>query len=141
MDQVEVVIPYVEAFDQSPCTAIFKWPEQTWHRMKSDHRKAPLGGALTTYNGNTRLVHLGGFEQDGKPSNLIYEYEGIKGGWRLWRRESPTPIANATFTGVGIEFCQHSNDLKKMTKLDPEGELKPGTEAHINTTRVTHSWW
>ena len=123
---VEVVIPYMDNTNQAPCTAVFKWPDMTWHRMSSDRRKTYVGGALASFNRNTRLIHLGGFGEDGKPSKLIHEYEGVTRGWRLWHREAPMSIANATFTPVGIEFCQHSIDLKQMTELDPDGELEPG---------------
>ncbi len=128
--QVEVIIPYIDISTRSPCTAIFQWPEKTWSRMHLDHRRTPLGGALASFDGNTRLVHLGGFEENGNPSKLIYEYEGINDGWRLWHREVPAAFANATFTNIGIEFCQHSIDLKRMTMLDPNGELEPGKVAY-----------
>ncbi len=84
-----------------------------------------MGGALAAFHANRRLVYLGGFGEDLKASKSVYEYEGINEGWRLWRREAPTPIANATFTGVGVDFCLNSNDVKRLKRLDPDGEKGP----------------
>ncbi len=123
----EVVIPTMDYLSGNPCTAVFKWPSQTWHRMAFDQRKSPLGGAVATYNSNGRLVYLGGFDINDMPSDVIYEYEGVERGWRIWDKKAPMPIANASFVTVDIDFCRHSNDLKRMSTLDPEGELQPGS--------------
>ncbi len=124
--QVDVVIPTFDIENNSSCTAVFKWPEKSWHRVVSDKRKTPLGGALASFNRDTRLIYAGGFENGNQSSNLIYEYEGLDQGWRLWHTKAPMPFADAPFIGVGVDFCQHSIDLKKMTELDPDGELQPG---------------
>ena len=136
--QVEVIIPTLDVINHTPCTAIFTWPARTWRKMTADLRKAPLGGVLAPFNGNTRLIYIGGFEEDAKPSKLIYEYERGR-GWRLWRRESPTPIANASFTPIEIDFCRHSNDLKRMRRLDPEGELQSGRESRAPPDQIAYS--
>ncbi len=129
-----VVIPTKNEYTDKACTAVLEWPSLMWTKMKYDIRAASIGGQLTTFAGNTRLLYLGGLnDHTEEPSLIIYEFNPKHFKWFQWNaRELPCPIWTLSpFTPLnGVKFCEKSKLTHPQLNLDPTGEYQWNSNFH-----------
>ena len=113
-----------------PCTALLDLASMSWKRMTNDKRASSIGGHLAVFSNNKRLLYMGGVEhQSNAILDTIYEYLDMERGWVLWKKKLPLPFSNTSYVQVDNNVCLRSADVKKMTHLDPEGEIIGPTRA------------
>ena len=95
----EIIIPLYETLTKKPCTAIYDIKSKQWKKVLSDERSNPHGGHLMSFANNTRILYLGGFDENDIKTETVYELIEDK-YWKLWDQRLVMPIGNDTVINI-----------------------------------------
>ncbi len=110
-NQNEIIVPTFDAKTNKPCTAIYDLKSKNWTKVKSDQRSNPKGGHLMSFANQTRILYLGGFDENNTKTYTVYELIDDK-YWKLWDQKLIMPIGNDTIINIppgGIKSCKAPN--------------------------------
>ena len=91
-----------------PCTVIFDISTLTWTKIQEDSRLAGPGGQLLAFANDTRILYLGGFDNNGNKLRAVYELVN-NNHWMLWSQKLLLPIANDTIIKLDPKFGTNCN--------------------------------
>ena len=90
-----IIVPTYDEEEKKPCTAMFDIHDMKWKRVTLDNRIGPNGGQLLSIANDSKILYLGGFDQNRNKLNTIFELIEDK-YWKLWSAKLPVPIGNDT---------------------------------------------
>ncbi len=100
-----VIVPTFDTKQRKPCTAILYLENYQWTKIKDNNRIGGIGGEIFTIQNDTRVLFLGGIDDNGNKLKTIYELnENDK--WMKWKQELTWPIGNDTVIQIPPESVQ-----------------------------------
>ena len=104
----QVVISTSYHSKETPCFAIFDLTTLTWDKVQEESSFPGPSGHLLSFENDTRILYLGGFDINGNKLRTVYELID-NNHWKLWSQQLALPIGNDTIINVDPKFstkCQ-----------------------------------
>ena len=121
-NQCEVVIPTFDSLRQKRCTAILNLQTLKWQKLTNDETRIALyGGVTISVPNKSRILYLGGFDENGKKLQTIYELFHYD-DWKLMNGvKLPHPVTSKhsplDYFPMHLSHCNSSINIDKEIVL------------------------
>ncbi len=119
----QVIIPTYDSVNKKRCTAMLNVETLKWKQVQNDdNRLALYGGHAISVANNTRVLYLGGIDENLNELNTIYEFDGEHEIWKEFQgpklpvnvtsRYAPSKVLS--YFPMQTEYCstEHAQKIK-----------------------------